>query len=106
MSLSGGNLTSPIGFSTENGGFCFSSGERCYRVSAEDSPAGAITEIKNLLDSIPLGSIEQESGETVITAPFGSLKIDEKTGDYLSLYSQSCEVVFEKFEKTDSVIVS
>lgn len=106
MAVSGGNLTFPLGFSIENGGFCFSSGKLCYGVSAEDSPTGAIAEIKNLLDSLPLGSIEQESGKTVINAPFGSLKIDEKTGDYLSLSSQSCEVVFKKFEKTAPVIVS
>lgn len=99
MIVSSGNLVSPLSFSIEDGGFCFSSGERRYSVPAGDAPAGSIIEIKNAFDSLPLGDIEKQKDEIIVKAPFGRLKIDRKTGDYLSLSTQSCEVVFIEFEK-------
>lgn len=99
MTVSGGELALPLGFSIADNGFCFSSGEREYRVPIAKAPAGAIIEIKNALDSLPLGDIENQKDEIIVKAPFGRLKIDRKTGDYLSLSTQSCEVAFGRFEK-------
>ncbi|MBP1557057.1 MAG: hypothetical protein J6C75_07510 [Oscillospiraceae bacterium] len=91
-------LDSPLKFAISEGGFSFMSGEREYKVALENAPASAaIVEVKNALDSLPLGEESREKGEIIIKSPLGSLRKKEKNGDFLSLSTPNCEVIFESF---------
>ncbi|MBP0981457.1 MAG: hypothetical protein J5968_04560, partial [Oscillospiraceae bacterium] len=100
-------LDSPLKFAISEGGFSFMSGEREYKVALENAPASAaIVELKNALDSLLLGEESREKGEILIKSPLGSLRKNEENGDFLSLSTSNCEVIFERFSvlKNKSVL--
>lgn len=98
MTVMSKQLDSPLKFAISEGGFSFMSGEREYRVALENAPAtAAIVEVKNAFDSLPLGEEHREKDEILIKTPLGTLRKNEKNGDFLSLSTPNCEVIFESF---------
>lgn len=107
MTVISEQLESPLKFNISEGGFSFSDSEREYSVPLENAPAAAaVVEIKNALDSLSLGSTTREKNIFVTSTPLGVLRYEAKNGDFLTLSTQNCDVIFDSFKRLENMLLS